>query len=490
MIDRGPSLEVHGIEKRFGAVRALAGARLEARPGEIHALLGENGAGKSTLVSMLAGLVRPDSGEIRLDSVPVRIDDPRSAAAHSIGVVHQHFKLVPALTALENVALGASVGLGWGPLPSSRIRARALEVARSTRLDVDLDARIQDLSVGARQRVEILKLLYLGPRLLILDEPTAVLSPGEVDALFSTLRASAAQGRTLILIAHKLDEVLSIADRVTVLRRGRTVLEAPRADVDARRLGEAMVGREPPRLRARASVQPGPRVARLEGVSVQRQGRSLLTDVDLEVHRGEVVAIAGVEGNGQRELALVLAGLLRPELGRVEVPEAPAYVPQERMGEALIPSFALTENVALALRSQAGFRGRATLHWDAIASRTEALLTEYDVRAPGVRARAETLSGGNQQKLVVGREVARGSSLFIAENPTRGLDVAATAFVQETLLKLRSAGVALVLISTDLDEVLALADRVYALVRGRLLHVPDQERTREGVGRHMLAGVT
>ncbi|MCA9738832.1 MAG: ATP-binding cassette domain-containing protein, partial [Gemmatimonadetes bacterium] len=445
------------------------------------------GAGKSTFVGALAGLVRLDDGEIRLEGAPVRIDSPRASAARSIGVVHQHFALVPALTALENVALSAGRDVGWGPLPLSRIRQRARDVAARTGLDVPLDARVEDLSVGARQRLEILKLLYRDPRVLVLDEPTAVLSPPEVDGLFRALRALAAEGRTVILIAHKLDEVLSIASRVTVLRRGETVLEAERAAVDALRLGRAMVGFDPPRPRPHAPRDPGPVVARLRGVGVTRGGRDVLTDVGLEVRSGEILAVAGVEGNGQRELALVLAGMEAPTRGEAQLPPVVGYVPQERLGEGLIGSMDLVENVALALRGTRGARRRSGLDWPALRKRTEALLEEYDVRAPGPRAPARTLSGGNQQKLVVGREVARDAPLLVVENPTRGLDLGAAAYVQERLLRLRDEGRAVVLISTDLDEVLTLGDRIGTLVRGRWDPVPDAERTPAQVGARMLS---
>ncbi|WP_405278363.1 ABC transporter ATP-binding protein [Gaopeijia maritima] len=471
---------------------ALDGARLDAFAGEVHALLGENGAGKTTLLSVLAGLVAPDAGSVRLDGVEVRARSPRQAWQQGIGMVHQHFALVDRMTVLENLALGRG-GSGLR-LDLAAIRREATALAASVRLEVDLDAPVEGLGVGERQRAEILKVLLRDPGVLVLDEPTAVLSPGEVQGLLALLRRLAAEGRAVVLVAHKLDEVLAVADRVTVLRRGRTVLEAARAEVDARALAAAMVGeeavgdlvvagsREASRPVGLADA-PAP-VAVLHDAGVGDR----LAGVDLEIRPGEIVGIAGVEGNGQRALARLLAGRAAADRGRVEVPAEVAFIPQDRHREGLVGGFTLTENVALGLHRSPRFRRGPLLRWSALRRRTRELMERYRITAPGPRARASALSGGNQQRLVVARELEGDPALIVAENPTRGLDVAAAAFVHRVLRERVGAerAAAVVLISTDLDEILALADRVFVLVRGRLRPVPAEARTREGVGARML----
>ncbi len=488
MTQPGASLECVEVSKRFGRVQALERVSLAVYPGEVHGLLGENGAGKSTLVSILAGLERPDSGELRIDGGQLELRSPRAALEASIGVVHQHFKLVPALSALDNVALASGSAFGWGRLDKRAIRARCEEVLDSADLNLDLDARVSSMSVGARQRVEILKLLYGDPRFLVLDEPTAVLSPPEVDGLFATLRALADSGRTVLLVAHKLDEVLSIADRATVLRGGRAVFEAPRATLDTAVLTEAMVGQAPIESVGSQAPTAGATVAHLAGVAVESGGRRVLADVDLEVRAGEIVAVAGVEGNGQRELALVLAGVDRPTSGSVRTAPHPGFIPQGRLDGGLVGDFSLAENVALGLGNPDAETSNVFLNWPAIERDTQRLIDTFDVRSGTPDAAAWTLSGGNQQKVVIGRELARSEALLVAENPTRGLDIAATIFVRNRLVEARRQGLGIVLISTDLDEVLALGDRVFVLVRGRLTPVPQEDLTRDGIGRLMLAG--
>lgn len=485
-----PSVEVRDLRKRFGTVQALSGASLSALPGEIHALLGENGAGKTTLLNVLDGMVAPDSGEIRVGGRPVAPRSPRDAVALGIGLVHQHFTLVPRLTVLENVALGirsGPLGLGW---PLDRVRQGLRSLAEDTGLEVAADAPVETLEVSARQRVEILKVLMRDPTILALDEPTAVLAPAEVERLFGMLRRLANGGRTILLIAHKLDEVLSVADRVTVLREGRTVLEAPRAAVDGPALARAMVGRELPAPDAPPASAPGPVVARLQGVSVPgERGIGGLRDVSLEFRRGEIVGIAGVDGNGQRALARVLAGRGSPESGQVELPARVGFVPGDRREEGLVLDFDLAGNVALALHDDPAWRRGPALRWRAIREETAGLIGRYGIRAPGPGTPVRALSGGNQQKVVVGRELDRDPDLLVVENPTRGLDVAAAGFVHAELRR-RSRDRAVVLLSTDLDEILALSDRVLVMVRGACMEVPPREQTREGVGRRMLAGAS
>lgn len=455
----------------------------------MHGLLGENGAGKTTLLSTLGGMVRPDAGSIRVDGVEVRPRSPRHAWQLGIGLVHQHFALIDRMTVLENLTLGRRTGSGLRlDLPGVRRRAEAL--SRSVRLDVALDATVEQLGVGERQRAEILKVLLRDPGVLVLDEPTAVLAPAEVDGLLALLRRLADEGRAVVLVAHKLDEILSVADRVTVLRRGRTVLEATRGEVDARRLATAMVGEvEGTPVAPGAGTTPSthaPPLAELRGVGVAGS----LMGVDLEVRPGEIVGVAGVEGNGQSALARLLAGRIAADEGTVEVPRQVGFIPQDRHREGLVGSFTLTENMALGLHGDPACRRGPFLRWGALRDRTRKAMSDFRITAPGPGARAASLSGGNQQRAVVARELQSAPRLIVAENPTRGLDVAAAAFVHRTLRE-RVAGetaAAVVLVSTDLDEVLALSDRVVVLVRGRLVEVPRVEHTRAGIGARMLAG--
>jgi simple sugar transport system ATP-binding protein len=483
-----------GVERRFGSVRALQGADLEIRSGEVHGVLGANGAGKSTLLNILGGMLSPDAGRIEIGGAPVRLDTPRDAWAHGVALVHQHFTLVPRLSTLENVALGR------GRRPD--LRSEVERLMDQTGLRVPLDATVEELGVGDRQRIEILKALLRDPRILVLDEPTAVLTPIEIEGLFTLLGELAAEGRGVVLVAHKLDEVLSVADHVTVLRSGRTVLTGVAAEQDVDGLVRAMVGTETADAMAlglrgsddfRSGGPGGERergrvVARLEGVGVRRPDVGSLEGIDLDVRSGEIVGVAGVEGNGQQALALVLSGRAGPERGRVELPEAVGFVPQDRSTEGLVADFDLAENVALALHRDPEYRRGVWLRWAELRAAAEEIRERYGVAAPSVETRAGALSGGNQQRVVVGRELAVGRDLLVAENPTRGLDVAAAAFVHEELRRLAARGVAIVLISTDLDEVLGLSDIVYALTRGRLHTVPAAARSREGVGALMLAG--
>jgi simple sugar transport system ATP-binding protein len=418
--------------------------------------------------------------------------------------------LVPTLTVLENLSLGRAADSSGLRLPLARVREAARGLIDRTGLGVPLDARVEDLGVGDRQRVEILKALLREPRVLVLDEPTAVLTPSEVDALFDLLRELAGQGRAVVLVAHKIDEVLAVADRVTVLRRGRTVLTAERHEVDATRLIRAMVGDDgaaeavevlegtdaTPQSGSVASpgrreAGAGAEIARLEGVRVSgASGLDALMDVSLAVSRGEIVGVAGVEGNGQRELALVLTGRMPALKGIVDVPAGVGFIPQDRSVEGIVPEFDLVENVALALQDDPGAGRGVLLGWGAIRERTEEVVARFGVVAPGVEARAGTLSGGNQQRLVVGRELSRAHDLLVAENPTRGLDVAATAFVHAEIQRLTSdeAGPGVLLISTDLDEILSLCSRILVMARGHLVAVPEGARTREGIGALMLGG--
>ena len=495
-----------GIIRHFGHVKALDSANLEIHSGEIHGILGENGAGKTTLLNILGGIIHPDVGFVEVGGSRVRLQSARAAWKMGIGLVHQHFTLVPGLSVLENLALGRRHRGNRWKLHLKEIRKEASQLSELTGLTVPFEASIEELGVGDRQRIEILKALLRDPQLLVLDEPTAVLAPAEINQLFRLLRSLAEEGRAVVLVAHKLDEILSIVDRVTVLRQGRTVMTAARADVDTAILTDAMVGSSsgdgeapatPDSFSALGQNSDGLAqnrelsnrpVARLKGITVYSpQGGLALQDVGLEVLRGEVIGVAGVEGNGQRELALVLSGRQEVASGKLEIPEHVGFIPQDRTREGLAADFDLTENMALALHRDPKFRLGPLLRWSLIESHATKIRSRFKVRSSGGRTLARELSGGNQQRLVVGRELSQLPELLIAENPTRGLDFTATAFVREELKRLAhdtAAGV--VLISTDLDEILEVADRVFVILRGKLTPVPSVHDSRETVGAMML----
>ena len=478
-------MAMQGIVKRFPGVVANDGADFEAEAGEVHALLGENGAGKSTLSNILTGLYRPDEGEIRVYGEPVHFHSPRDALDAGICMVHQHFRLVEPFTVAENIILGDHRGEGR----AFRVRPRAVErrvaeLGERYRLAVDPRARIWQLSVGEQQRVEILKALYREARILILDEPTAVLTPQESESLFETLRTMASEGRTVIFISHKLHEVKAVADRVTVMRAGRSIATVPAAEATLHSLAALMVGREVQvNRREEREAPPGEDVAlAVEGLSAQGdRGAQALHDVALSVRAGEIVAIAGVAGNGQRELAEAITGM-RPATGtmavagkrlrggdpREAIAAGIAYVPEDRLGTGVAGGLSIASNVVL--RS---YRGRShsfgpLLRLRAIRDRALELIQRYDVKAPGHATPARQLSGGNLQKVVLAREFSGEPRVLVAASPTRGLDVGAIETVHAYLREAAAGGVAVLLISEDLDEILALADRVVVIYEGEL----------------------
>ena len=483
-----PRLALHGITRSYGSVLALDEASLNVAVGEVHALLGENGAGKSTLMKIAYGLEQPDAGTIHLDGHVITLPSPRSAMHCGIGMVQQHFALVSAMTAAENVALG-----GNGRMDLRDVARRMQAVSVEAGLPLDPQARVRDLSIGAQQRLEIIKALSRNSSILILDEPTAVLAPQEASELLTWTRRFADGGGTVILIAHKLREVLTVADRVTVLRRGRTVLAERARDVTEASLAMAMLGAAPDavvtssrivgerRVDVTATTTP---VITLSGVSV-RDARNVerLRDVTLQALPGEIIGIAAIEGAGQRELLRVLSGRLTPSAGTVRLPARVGVVPEDRHRDAVVLDATLTENIAL--------RGAATRHgvmrWSALRAAAAALMTLRDVRGNDPDAPMHTLSGGNQQKMVLARELADAPVALVVENPTRGLDIRATADVHAALREARDAGTTVIVHSSDFDEVLLLADRVLVVAGGRVTEVV---RDRETVGRAMLTATT
>jgi ABC-type uncharacterized transport system ATPase subunit len=462
------ALSLRGISKRFGSTVALDGARLDVRTGTLHALLGENGAGKTTLMRLAFGMLRPDEGVIEMGGTPRRWRSSADAIAAGIGMVHQHFLLVPAMTVAENVSLGDR-GLFHAFNPHTAA-ARVRRIGAETGLALDPGARVADLPVGAQQRLEIMKALARDATVLILDEPTGVLSPAESQELYSWIRSFVARGGTVVLITHKVREALALADDVTVLRRGRAVLTGSSSALGESAVINAMVGGsadEPqPYPRRRAPADP---VIVLEDVSVTDDRHiERLRGVSLEIRAGEVVGVAGVEGSGQHELLRVMAGRLVPGSGRVRTPAHLGFVPDDRLRDALIPSMTLVENLAL---KDAG-TARGVVPWRSYHDRTRTTLEAHDVRASSVDTSVGTLSGGNQQKFVLGRELDGSPAALVVENPTRGLDIRAAAHVLAEIRRARAAGVAVVVYSSDLDEVLSIADRMVVCFDGTASIVP------------------
>jgi ABC-type uncharacterized transport system ATPase subunit len=503
------ALVLRGITKRFPGVVANDRVDFSAAVGEVHALLGENGAGKSTLSNIVTGLYRADEGAIELYGAPVRFESPRDALDAGICMVHQHFRLVPPFTVAENVVLGDHRDVGRSFLVHRRpIEQRVAELGRRYELGIDPRARIWQLSLGEQQRVEILKALYRDARILILDEPTAVLTPQEAEKLFETLRVMAADGRTIVFISHKLHEVMAVADRVTVLRGGRSVATLPIADATPQKLAGLMVGREIATARRieREQAAFGEVVLELDRVSAAGdRGEEALRDVSFSVRAGETLAVAGVAGNGQRELAEAISGMrlvtggelrvegraLRSGDPRAAIHAGVAHVPEDRLGTGVAPGLSIASNVVLkAYRLRPSSRGPLLRH-GSIRRRAHDLIHRYDVKAAGPQTPARQLSGGNLQKVVLGREFAGEPRVLIAASPTRGLDVGAIETVHAYLREAAADGVAILLISEDLDEILALADRIVVMYEGEIVgEVEPGSATVEEIGLLMAGGRT
>ena len=491
-----PMLEMRGITKRFPGVVANEDVDFTVLPGQVHTLLGENGAGKSTLVKILYGLYQPDEGSITFEGTPVNIDSPAVAIQTGIGMIHQHFMLVDTLTVAENVALGLGKPLGLTNL--SPIRRRVREVSEEYGLHVDPDAYIWQMAVGERQRAEIVKALYRNVKLLVLDEPTAVLTPPEVTDLFVTLRQLTADGRGLVFISHKLNEVMEISDEITVLRDGRVSGRTTPSESNRESLAMMMVGRPVEFTRTLAEQSPGEPMLEVTNLRVRGDRDELAVhDVNIDVQAGEIVGIVGVSGNGQRELAEAIVGLREIESGEVSIDGHPvktptpkqvrsmglAYVPEERMKYGSIGDFTVAENLILTNYDQPPYARGGLLSLSSIETRGKQLVSDYSIRTPNTGTLTRKLSGGNIQKVVIAREFSGNAEVLLVAQPTRGIDIGAAEYIHEQLLLQRSQGKAILLISEDLDEVMALSDRLVVMYEGSVMgRVNRKDATIEQVG--------
>ncbi len=505
------ALQASGITKRFPGVLANDHVSFELEQGEIHALLGENGAGKSTLMNVLYGLYQPDEGEILINGRPTRITSPHDAIAQGIGMVHQHFMLVPPLTVTENIMLGqesvvgASKALGGlAVLDRRTVAARVRELSRQYGLAVEPDAYVRDLTVGAQQRVEIVKALYRSADILILDEPTAVLTPQEADELFVIMRGLVKQGKSIVFITHKLREVFAVADRISVMRAGQRVGTVKPAEATTQKLAEMMVGRAVILQIDKADAHPGDEILHVENLRVLDDRKHMTVDgVSLSVRAGEILGIAGVQGNGQTELTEALTGLRRVAEGRVTilghdtthatprqvVEVGTAHVPEDRHKHGLVLAFSVRDNLVLCSYYRSPFAKGIELDFPVIEKQAEELVHTFDIRTPGIHTNAGSLSGGNQQKIIVARELSRPVKLLIASQPTRGLDVGSIEFIHKRIVEARDKGAAVLLISAELDEIMSLSDRIAVMYKGHILDTLDAEQaTREQLGL-LMAGV-
>ncbi|MDR3577298.1 MAG: ABC transporter ATP-binding protein [Anaerolineaceae bacterium] len=488
-------LQVSGITKRFPGVLANDRIDFDLAVQEIHALLGENGAGKSTLMNIIYGLYRPDEGQISINGKPVEINDPNHALALGIGMVHQHFMLVPVMTVTENLMLGheettgpAVLGL-TAKLDRKRVAVEIRALGERYGLRVDPDAKVSDLSVGEAQRVEILKALYRGAKILILDEPTAVLTPQETEDLFAVMRTLVSQGKSIIFITHKLQEVMAIADRITVLRGGKLVGSTRPAMTSKAELASMMVGRDVLLNVEKGPAKPGEIVLETQDLQVlDRRGHLAVSHVNLTVRAGEILGIAGVQGNGQTELVEALTGLLRPTAGLIRLNgkdmsqhvhprtitrAGVAHVPEDRQKHGLVLTFPVQDNLILQTYNQAPFANGLNQIPEAIFENAKKLVRQFDIRTPSVKVPANNLSGGNQQKVIVARELSRPIRLLIINQPTRGLDVGSIEYIHRRIVEVRDSGVAVLLVSAELDEIMSLSDRIAVMYSGRIVATLD-----------------
>jgi ABC-type uncharacterized transport system ATPase subunit len=503
MPDAAPVLELRGITKEFPGTLANDHIDFDLVRGEVHALLGENGAGKSTLMNVLYGLYRPDEGEIRVRGTPVTFHSPRDAIAQGIGMVHQHFMLIPVMTVAENIVLGSEPTERGIFLDYGAARARVRELAGAFGFGLSPDARVQDITVGQQQRVEIVKALFRSAEVLILDEPTAVLTPQEALELFAILRTLTREGMSVIFITHKLNEVLDIADRVTVLRRGKLIETLETSTATEASLARLMVGREVLLRVDKGAHAAGEPLLQVERLSVRDdRGLEKVRDVSFEVRAGEIVGIAGVDGNGQTELIDALSGLRKPDSGRIVLAgrevtgesvrahfdDGLGHVPEDRQRRGLVLEFSIAENVALhEFRKQPDSRF-GWLRPNELVKRARRLISEFDVRGGGPRTEAKALSGGNQQKVILAREIDRDPKVLIAAQPTRGLDVGAIEFIHRRLVEERDEGRGILLVSLELEEILSLSDRILVLFEGEIVGEFPPTTSEEELGLAMTGG--
>jgi simple sugar transport system ATP-binding protein len=502
-MDAPAALELRGITKRFPGVLANDHVDFDLRAGEVHALLGENGAGKSTLMNIVYGLYRPDEGEILVHGKPITLGTPKEAIEHGIGMVHQHFMLIPVMTVAENIVLASEPRRAGVLLDLDTAVRRVSELSQQFGLVVDPRARVQEITVGQQQRVEILKALYRGADILILDEPTAVLTPQEAQELFEIIESLRSQGKSIIFISHKLNEVLQVADRITVLRRGKKMATVDAKGTTEEELARMMVGREVLLRVEKKPAQPGDPELVVEGLQVvDDRGLEAVRGVSFQVRGGEIVGIAGVDGNGQSELIDAIAGLRKSAAGRVaiaghELAHADAtdaldaglgHIPEDRQRRGLVLEFSLAENLALHDYDHEPYSRFGWLFPARLVERAAKLLKDFDVRGGGPQTRASALSGGNQQKVVVAREVGRDPRVLIAAQPTRGLDVGAIEYVHRRLVEQRDQGKAVLLVSLELDEILSLSDRILVVYEGRIVGEYQPGVSEEELGIAMTGG--
>ncbi|HEY5982918.1 MAG TPA: ABC transporter ATP-binding protein [Anaerolineales bacterium] len=497
-------LELRGITKAFPGVLANDHIDLTLEQGEIHALLGENGAGKTTLMNILYGLYKPDDGEILIQGKKVEIHTPNDAIAHGIGMVHQHFMLVPVMTVTENVMLGNEPTRSGMFLDKATVAARVRELSEQYGLEVNPDSYVQDLSVGIQQRVEIIKVLYRSADILILDEPTAVLTPQEVEGLFRILKTLIEKGKSIIFITHKLKEVMEVADRITVLRGGRTVGTVSPKKVDTAKLASMMVGRDVNLVVRKKPAQPKKIALAVQDLYVRdERGHLAVNGISFDVRKGEILGIAGVQGNGQTELVYALTGLLPIEQGQIHLVGrtirrlAPrnvmelgmAHVPEDRQRHGLILTFPVQDNLVLCNYYLSPFAKGITLQQGAIVDNGRKLIKEFDIRTPTAAVNVSTLSGGNQQKVIVAREFSRPIEVLIASQPTRGLDVGSIEYIHNRLIQKRDEGTAILVVSSELDEILALSDRIAVMYRGRIMEILEASKADKEYLGLLMAGI-
>ena len=485
-------LDLVDITKSFPGVLANDRVSLSVSSGEVLALIGENGAGKSTLMNVLYGMYRPDSGEIRIDRQPVTFQSAADAISAGIGMVHQHFMLVPVFTVAENVVLGVEPTGALGSLDIAKARQMVKEISDKYHLDLDPDALIENLPVGIQQRVEIVKVLLRDAKIVVFDEPTAVLTPSEILEFFEIVKSLVASGKGVVFITHKLKEALHIADRIAVLRRGKVVGETTPQQADENKIAEMMVGRPVQLVVSKSSAEPGEEVLAVAGLTVlDPDGRTVVDDISFSVRRGEIVGIAGVQGNGQTELVETLTGLRVASQGAVRMggdditSASPrirhelgmAHIPEDRQRQGLVVGMTIAQNLVLTRYHSEQFSSGVSMDWGKVHDVAEELVQNYDVRTNSVDNAASTLSGGNQQKVIVARELSRDLRLAVASQPTRGVDVGSIEYIHSQIVKERDAGTAVLIVSTELDEVMALSDRVLVMYRGKIVAEVDPKST-------------